>query len=83
MQSKDKNDDPKKEPEQTTGLPPTPEKLTPTGAPVDERFASNPMPTHPADIPQPEEDTAAKRKSKSEKDEEENGDGPKGSKKRR
>lgn len=36
------------------GLPPTPENLTPTGAPVDERFASRPADDREKPPPQPE-----------------------------
>ena len=54
----DKTDDPRKQPgqqadEQVTGLPPTPERLTKTGAPVDERFANRPADDREPPPPQP------------------------------
>lgn len=74
--------DPKKAEDQITGMPPTPENLTSTGAPVDERFAKPPAPATPE--AKQEEDHAKSRPSKSEKDNDDNGDdSPKGQSKKR
>ena len=61
---------------QVTGMPPTPEKLTRLGAPVDERFAT----PEAAPKTEPKEDNAKRRSPKSEDDE---NDDPKDRSKRR
>ena len=76
--------DVKKAEDKVTGMPPTPENLTSTGAPVDERFAKPPAPATPeAKAEEEEEEHAKRRPPKSEKDDDNGDDGPRGSSKKR
>lgn len=68
-----KKQDDKQGKQEVTGMPPTPEKLTPLGAPVDERFAGGPppapTPNNMAEKPDKQEHPAQRRpKSEGEDD---------------